>query len=265
MDWIDAAQDAAIALGKLLSQDARLIELDCALPGVLVPERFEGREAVCEGFRFEIDCLSPTAFAPLAGVLGQPATLRLRRADGSLRAWNGLITHTSALGSDGGLARYRLTLEPWTALLRLRTNALIFQDLDVLGVVTRVFADYPQASWRADVTQALPQRAITTQYRESDWDFVTRILAEQGLAWRIDHIGESHTLVIHDAEASAPLAQPANVRYHRIDATESMDAIGHFAETFGLAPDAVTVASWDATLVEATDTLPSSGPGMTDE
>ena len=139
MDWIDAAQDAAIALGKLLSQDARLIELDCALPGVLVPERFEGREAVCEGFRFDIDCLSPTAFAPLAGVLGQPATLRLRRADGSLRAWNGLITHTSALGSDGGLARYRLTLEPWTALLRLRTNALIFQDLDVpIPLITEV-------------------------------------------------------------------------------------------------------------------------------
>ncbi|WP_084087288.1 type VI secretion system Vgr family protein [Aerolutibacter daejeonensis] len=253
MDWIDAAQDAAaIALGKLLSQDARLIELDCALPDVFVPERFEGREAVCEGFRFEIDCLSPTAFAPLAGVLGQPATLRLRRADGSLRAWNGLITHTSALGSDGGLARYRLTLEPWTALLRLRTNALIFQDLDVLGVVTRVFADYPQASWRADVTQTMPRRSITTQYRESDWDFVTRLLAERGLAWRIDHAGESHTLVIHDAEASAPRAQPANVRYHRIDATESMDAIGRFAETHGLAPDAVAVASWDASAVEAT-------------
>ena len=53
--------------------------------------------------------------------------------------------------------RYRLTLEPWTALLRLRRNALIFQDQDLRGILERVFADYPQASWRFDVTQPLPR------------------------------------------------------------------------------------------------------------
>ena len=252
MDWTGAAQDAAIALGTLLSQDDRLIELDCALPGVFVPERFEGREAVCEGFRFDIDCLSPTAFAPLGSVLGHPATLRLRRADGAQRAWHGRVTRAAELGSDGGLARYRLTLEPWTALLQLRSNALIFQDLDVLGVLGRVFADYPMASWRSEVTQALPRRAITTQYRESDWEFATRLLAEHGLAWRFDHDGGTHTLVIHDGEARAPSAQPATVRYHRIDATETLDAISRFAETQVLATDAVAVASWNPALVEAT-------------
>ena len=266
MDWKNAALDAASTLGKLLSQDARLIELDCALPGVFVPEHFEGREAVCEGFRFEVDCLSPSAFVPLAPLLGQPTTLRLRRADGGQRVWHGLCTHAAELGSDGGLARYRLTLEPWTALLRLRTNALIFQDQDVLGVLTQVFAQYPQAAWRSVVTQPLPQRAITTQYRESDWDFVTRLLAENGLAWRFDHdegpagtaTGRSHsanpaghTLVVFDRQAAVPTAQPGIVRFHRIDATETLDAISHFGEQRSLAPDAVAMASWDAAQVEA--------------
>nr|WP_123771092.1 contractile injection system protein, VgrG/Pvc8 family [Vulcaniibacterium tengchongense] len=45
-----------------------------------------------------------------------------------------------------------------------------------------MFANYPQASWRFDVTQPLPRRPITTQYRETDWEFVTRLLAEAGLA-----------------------------------------------------------------------------------
>lgn len=266
MDWIDSAHDAAVALGKLLSQDARLIELDCALPGVFVPERFEGREAVCEGFRFEVDCLSPSAFVPLAPLLGQPATLRLRRADGGQRVWHGLCTQAAELGSDGGLARYRLTLEPWTALLRLRTNGLIFQDQDVLGVLTHVFAEYPHAAWRSEVTQPLQQRAITTQYRESDWEFATRLLAENGLAWRFDHEGGStgaatrsgqpsdgagHTLVVFDRDAEVPVAQPASVRFHRTNATETLDAISHFVEQHSLAPDAVAVASWDAQQVEA--------------
>lgn len=266
MDWTDSALDAVAALGKLLSQDARLIELDCALPGGFVPERFEGREAVCEGFRFEVDCLSPSAFVPLAPLLGLPAALRLRRADGAQRVWHGLCTHAAELGSDGGLARYRLTLEPWTALLRLRTNALIFQDQDVLGVLTQVFAQYPQAAWRSEVTQPLQQRAITTQYRESDWEFVTRLLAENGLAWRFDHdVGldgtatsrshstnpAGHTLVVFDRGAEAPTAQPGTVRFHRIDATETLDAISHFGEQRSLAPDAVAMASWDAAQVEA--------------
>ncbi|TWI12640.1 type VI secretion system Vgr family protein [Aerolutibacter ruishenii] len=266
MDWIDSAHDAVAALGKLLSQDARLIELDCALPGVFVPERFEGREAVCEGFRFEVDCLSPSAFVPLPPLLGQPAALRLRRADGGQRVWHGLCTHAAELGSDGGLARYRLTLEPWTALLRLRTNALIFQDKDVLGVLTQVFAQYPQAAWRSEVTQPMQQRAITTQYRESDWEFVTRLLAENGLAWRFDHdegldgtaTGRSHsatpaghTLVVFDRDAEAPTAQPGTARFHRINATETLDAISHFGEQRSLAPDAVAMASWDAAQVEA--------------
>ncbi|GAB3752108.1 type VI secretion system Vgr family protein [Lysobacter olei] len=266
MDWTEAAPDAAIALGKLLSQDARLIELDCPLPGVFVTERFNGREAVCEGFRFEIDCLSPSAFSPLAPLLGQPATLRLRRADGGQRVWHGLCTQAAELGSDGGLARYRLTLEPWTALLQLRINALIFQDQDVLGVLTRVFAEYPQASWRSEVTQPLQRHAITTQYRESDWDFVTRLLAENGLGWRFDHDaglprtdaggggpdnGAGHTLVVFDRHAEAPVALPAGVRFHRTNATETLDAISHFAEQRSLGPDAVAVASWDARQVEA--------------
>jgi type VI secretion system VgrG family protein len=183
--------------------------------------------------------------------------------------WHGLCTQTAELGSDGGVARYRLTLEPWTALLRLRTNALIFQDQDVLGVLTHIFAEYPHAAWRSEVTQPLQQRAITTQYRESDWEFATRLLAENGLAWRFDHEGGStgaaarsgqpshgagHTLVVFDRDAEVPVAQPASVRFHRTNATETLDAISHFAEQRSLAPDAVAVASWDAQQVEAVST-----------
>lgn len=52
-----------------------------------------------------------------------------------------------------------------TALLKLRRNALIFQDMDVGAIVARVLDDYPLAAFRWEVTQALPSRAVTTQYR----------------------------------------------------------------------------------------------------
>ncbi|WP_289931666.1 contractile injection system protein, VgrG/Pvc8 family, partial [Lactobacillus delbrueckii] len=63
-------------------------------------------------------------------------------------------------GSDGGLARYRLILEPWTALLRLRRNAVIFQDQDTRAICEQIFTDYPQAVFRFDVQAELQSGAL---------------------------------------------------------------------------------------------------------
>ncbi|MGH8086483.1 MAG: type VI secretion system Vgr family protein, partial [Lysobacter sp.] len=259
MDW-DAPSLASVDdLLAALSQDTRLIEIDTALPGALVVERFEGSESVCADFKFDIDCLSTSAFLDAKALIGQPLSLRLRQADGGHRHWHGHCTRVAPLGSDGGLARYRLTLEPWTAFLKLRRNALVFQDLDALGVVERIFDDYPQASYRIDATQSLPVFPTKTQYRVSDHDFVFRLLAEAGLAWRYEHAqndatdesASSHTLVIFDRDAEVVDVNPAAVRFHRIDATESLDAISHFTEQRQATANAVTTASWQPERVEA--------------
>ncbi|WP_255553141.1 contractile injection system protein, VgrG/Pvc8 family, partial [Denitromonas iodatirespirans] len=94
-------------------------------------------------------------------------TLRMQLADGSRRVWHGYVTQATQLGSDGGLARYRIVAEPWLALLDVRQNCCLFQDVDVLDTVGTVFAAYPQADWHADVTQSLRQHSRLTQYRET--------------------------------------------------------------------------------------------------
>ncbi|MGY0797714.1 type VI secretion system Vgr family protein [Lysobacter sp. A286] len=276
----------------LLSQDTRLIEIDtsvggrsgaAASPPALVVERFDGRESVCDDFTFNIDCLSMSAFLDAKALIGQPLALRLRQADGSHRHWHGYCTRVAPLGSDGGLARYRLTMEPWTAFLKLRRNALVFQNLDALGVVERVLADYPQAAFRVDATQSLARYPTTTQYRETDHAFVFRLLAEAGLAWRFEHPGPApatghqpshpgareagdsdpvttHTLVIFDRDAEPPTATPATLRFHRSDAAESRDAINLFTEQRQATANAFTTASWQAEQVEATAASLTTNP-----
>src|SRR5690554_3417179 len=97
----------------LLSQHARLIELDTSYPAGLVVERLTGVEGVCADFRFDIDCLSTSAFIDRAALLAGELVLRLRTAEGGYRHWHGYCTGMESLGSDGGLARYRLVMEPW--------------------------------------------------------------------------------------------------------------------------------------------------------
>ncbi|EIL94568.1 type VI secretion system tip protein TssI/VgrG, partial [Rhodanobacter sp. 115] len=244
--------DVSAWLG-LLSQTTRFITLDTAAADGLIVERFEGREAVNDDFRFELDCVSASAFIELKPLLGQPISIGIATAAGGRRYWHGIVTHAAALGADGGLARYRLDMQSGLALLALRRNALIFQDRNALDVVTQVLADYPQLQVRTEVTTPLRTRPICTQYRETDLAFVQRLLGEEGLSYRFEHDqsatdGDSpgHTLVIFDTQAAQPDGEPASVRFHRIDATEQDDAISVFSERRQLVPDRVTTASWKA-------------------
>ena len=246
----------ASALPRLLQpRPDRLLGIDTGTALPLVAERFTGREGICTDFRFEVDCLSPDAGLDTGPLLGRAVTLQLQQADGHPRAWHGHCTRVQALGGDGGLARYRLRIEPWTAFLRLRRNALVFQDLDALGVVERVLDDYPQAALRVDASRTLPVPAITTQYRESDHGFVFRLLASAGLAWRFDHEsgddGHRHVLVVHDRDAATPDCTTPVLRFHRSDIAETRDAIQHFADRRQATASVFTAASWQPEQVEA--------------
>ena len=231
--------------GTGLSQHARLITLASAqergLPESLMAEQFSGREAVNELFVFDVDALSVSTDLDLTVFIGEELTLALLQPDSSRRAWHGVCTEAGWLGADGGVARYRLRLEPALSMLDKRRDSYIFQDKSAQDIVTELLADYPQLRFDFDVTQALPVRAICTQYRESDLEFFTRLLASEGLSWRFEHdqagdeedTGDGHSkhrLVIFDSRAHPP-AMPGGdvIRFHGVRATDVDDAIDEFS------------------------------------
>ncbi|HEX6735822.1 MAG TPA: type VI secretion system Vgr family protein, partial [Azonexus sp.] len=250
-------------LAAFLSQDTRLLEIKTALAdAALVVERFSGREAISEGFRCTIDCVSTHAYFDLKTLLGEEVTLRLLQADGSRRSWHGYVTEAMQLGADGGLARYRLIMEPWLAFLGQRRDNHLFQDKNVLDILGQIFTDYPQAHWCSQVTQTLRSYSCVTQYRETDLDFVRRLLAEEGLSFRFVHdqsamAGDAatharHQLLVFDREAELPAAVQPIARFHRNDATEDSDTLQTWQEERSVQPNAVALAGWDYKSLVAT-------------
>jgi type VI secretion system secreted protein VgrG len=269
-----------------LSQHARLLTIDTPLEsGALLVERFSGREAMSELFRFEVDCLSTSADFELKALTDQEVTLRLMCADGSSRAFHGIVVSSLQLGSDGALTRYQLTLAPWMQRLTQRRDSYVFQDKSVLEIIEEVLRDYPYASYRFVVKAELPQRSVTMQYRESDYDFIVRLLAEEGLNFYFEHGDEQtggmaaqgsgaetttgqarHRFVVFDDNSFlAPCAQPI-IRFNRTSPTETADTVTTFGKRHQVQANAVTLANWDykklvATaaedvVAEAPDTLP---------
>jgi type VI secretion system secreted protein VgrG len=273
-----------------LSQHARLITIETPLDaGALIVEKFSGHESVSGLFRFHVDCLATSAHYELKALTGEEVTLRLMLANGSTRSFHGMVVAARQLGGDGALARYRLTLAPWLHALALRRDSYVFQDKTVLEIIEEVFKDYPVASYRFDVKTALPKRSLTMQYRETDYDFIARLLAEEGLNFFIEHedthgsaeatpgkrdnappqeaktTHARHKFVVFDDNASLPASFQPSIRFHRAAATESKDTITQFAKRQRIQANAVTLGNWDyksLTSPSAEESVPSKAPDV---
>ena len=257
---MDAVATLTTALLAAPGQHDRLLRLHTPFgPDVLVAEVFRGEERLGGGgFRFEITALSVDAHLDLDTLLGRPVLLELLCADSPVRRpFHGHVTAFEQLGSNGGLARYRLRVEPWLAFLRERVDSYVFQDRSVIAIVEDVFADYAEAgaltpAWRWDLQDAAvyPVRSLTTQYQESDFAFVERLLADEGLFYWFEHEGAPgddtlgrHVMVIADHNQAC--GELGTVRYHRADATERADSLQRWSPARRLHPTRLARASWD--------------------
>lgn len=236
------------------AQHERLVTLRTPLDAALTVARYTLHEGVDTLFSLRIDCLASSAQLDVASLLGKEITLSQRLADGGWRRWHAVVESVEALGSDGGVARYRIVAGPWLGALAWRRDSFVYQDKTAADVLAELFSDYPLSAHSFAHTGDLPTRPIRTQYRETDLAFVQRVLAEEGLSFRFDHDqadgdgdgrAARHTLVIFDAETELPQAPGAAVRFHRSDATETEDAIGRFGVVRRVTANKVTRASWN--------------------
>ncbi|KIQ96824.1 type VI secretion system tip protein VgrG [Lysobacter sp. A03] len=258
---MDARATLLTALVAGPKQFDRLLHLHTGLgPDALVAEALHGVESVDDGgFRLQLDALSVDAHLPLDELLGQPVLLELLTAESASerRPFHGHLTACERIGSNGGIARYRLVIEPWLAFLRQRVDSYVFHDMSVLEIAEDIFADYAQAgalvpAWRWELADraVYRTRSLTTQYHESDFQFLQRLLAEEGIAYWFEHAGDpggdtlgSHTLVLGDHVEA--FVDAGTVRFHRADATERTDSIQQWASTRRWQTASIRRASWD--------------------
>jgi type VI secretion system secreted protein VgrG len=275
-----AVWDFAVMLEQLptlfadYTQATRLLRLTTPLGAdQLLAECMRGEESISEGYKFTIAALSLDAGIPLRALLGQPALLELLTVDsGELRPFHGYLTGVELNGSNGGMARYTLTLQPWTAFLAHTRDSRIFQDKTVLDILDAVFSGWQgrgklAPAWRFDIADrgVYPVRSLTTQYQESDLAFAERLMSEEGLFYFFEHDGDPdspslgrHDMVIADHNgAFKPNAQHL-VRYTQPGAVMKEDSMDRWRRELRLRTNAVEMRSWDYRTLD-TRTVSSAG------
>jgi len=164
--------------------------------------RARGREALSEPFLVEVD-FEPLDEQPLAtaDLAGEEAQLSIKRHDGVERLVHGVAEAVELLGVRQGRPHYRLRLVPRLALLAHRRDSRVFQEQSVPEVVQAVLDD-AGVDLRLDLQLSYGPREYCVQYRETDLAFVSRLLAEEGIAWFFEQADGAHTLVLCDAPPS---------------------------------------------------------------
>ncbi|HBT1909377.1 type VI secretion system tip protein VgrG [Klebsiella pneumoniae] len=162
--------------------------------------RFRGREALSEPFRWDIEFTSLQANIPPEQVLMKYATFRMRGG----KNVHGMVTRLEWLSTSQDQSHYRLTLSSRLALLGYTRQCAVFQNQSVPEVVEQVLRQHglEGADFEFRLERTYPPREIITQWRETDLQFIRRILSEVGIYWRteMDDTRELDTYIFGDSQ-----------------------------------------------------------------
>ncbi|MHC4328440.1 MAG: type VI secretion system Vgr family protein [Planctomycetota bacterium] len=187
------------------TQENRFISIDTPLgKDALLLAGFQGNESISQPFRFELKLLSENHNIVFEDVVGKNVTIEITLADGSQRCINGLISFFSQKrghdesGSDLNLSYYTATMVPWLWLLTRTKNSRIFQNLSVPDIVEKIFTDKGFRDVKLQLHGNYTPREYCVQYRETDFNFVSRLMEDEGIFYFFEHEKGRHTLLMAD-------------------------------------------------------------------
>ena len=185
---------------------ARVMEITTPLGAdVLLFHTLHAREELSRIGEYRLNLLSLKNDINLDDILGKNVTVKVALQDDSTRYFNGFVTRFSAGGTHGRYRRYFATVNTWPWFMSRTADCRIFQEMTVPEIVQKVFADHTMALFKDELTATYAKWNYCVQYRETDLNFVCRLLEEEGIYFYFTHADGKHTLVLADSySAHAP-------------------------------------------------------------
>ena len=166
---------------------------------VLLFHSMNAREEMNRLFEYHVDLLSAKDDINLDEILGKNVTIKLALPQDETRFFNGHVTRFAQGGTLGRFRRYHATVRPWLWFLTRTTDCRIFQEQTVPDILKAVFADHAAAEFKFELTSTYRKRTYCVQYRETDLNFISRLMEEEGIGWYFRHTEGHNTLVLTDS------------------------------------------------------------------
>lgn len=166
--------------------------------------RFVVHERMNRTFEIQIEARSANDSLDFETIVGRRASFSLdggaRHVTRSRRNWYGICSSVELLKAEStGLSTYRFVVVPRVWLLSQRSGYRVFQHLSIPEIVEALVAEWGIGTEIWLDRNAHPRLPLRTQYGESDWAFLSRLLEEAGIAaFFLEHDGQDTRLVLAD-------------------------------------------------------------------
>lgn len=201
-----------------ITQENREIEIATPLgKDVLLLTRMSGTEQLGRPFRFDLELASEDDQIKAEDIVGQNVTIRLNLSEDNTRYFNGFISSFTQMLTKGGLACYQATMVPWLWFLTRTADCRIFQEKKIPEIIEQVFGDLGFSSDydTADLKGDYRKWEYCVQYRETDFNFVSRLMEQEGIYYFFKHENGKHSLALIDtADAHEPYSDIEELEYH---------------------------------------------------
>ena len=158
-----------------------------------------GKEELGRLFQFDLDLLSHDEQIKLEDVLGQNLTVELMLPEGESRYFNGIVSRFCQVGESNGFYTYQATLHPWFWLLTRTSDCRIFQSKTVIEIVEEIFKEEGFSDYKVSLSGDYRKWESCVQYRETDFNFISRLFEQEGIYYYFAHEDGKHTLHITDS------------------------------------------------------------------
>jgi type VI secretion system secreted protein VgrG len=205
-------------MADMLSQDQQQGKLTTPLgPNALVLAGFRAIEGLSELFEIRIEAVSVQANLDFASALGLGSAIELTTQDNLTRYLHGVMTEARWAGIQEDLYLYELVLRPWLWLLTRTSDCRIFARMTPIDIIKQVVNDRGFSDFRDATTGSPPTLEYCVQYRETDFNFVCRLMEEYGVYYFFEHSDGKHTLVLADSKTShQPIAGLSSLPYNPV-------------------------------------------------
>ncbi len=166
---------------------------------VLLPEFLAGVEGISELFFYQVELVADvnTTIDPKK-IIGSKVTVGILADDsGTQRYINGIVASFESCGGDEEYNNYKAHIVPNIWLLTINENTRVFQDETVTDVIKAVLSPY-NISPSIQTSGTYTPMEYCTQYRETDFAFISRLMEQHGILYYFQHTDSDHTFTLQD-------------------------------------------------------------------
>ncbi len=184
-------------------QESRILTVATPLGAdAVLLDSISGQEELGRLFSYELDLVTDDPAIDTDKILGENVTARIQLSSDEARYINGYVARFGSAGLKRGLRAYTATIVPWAWFLTRISDHRIYQDISVVDVIKDVFQRHGFNDYEMRLNETYRTWEYLVQYRETDFNFISRLMEQEGIYYYFAHENGKHTMVLADSGLS---------------------------------------------------------------